>query len=69
MDGIAGGKENISNCPYQLDKLIADQGLRQVFGSKNHRMSNEPSDPEYDATIDMLGWYIPRSKDMPIVID
>ena len=50
IDGISGGKESISNCPYQVGKLITDQGLHQIFGSEHHRMSNEPPDPGYNAT-------------------
>lgn len=53
IDGIAGGQEYISNCPYQLNKLITDQGLNQIFGSKNHRISNKPPDPKYNSAEDL----------------
>ncbi len=43
LDGISGQKESISNCPYELRKLVADQGLNCHFGTKDHRMSNVPS--------------------------
>lgn len=42
IDGIAGGEETISNCPYELQKIITDQGLHLHFGSKDHKLTNEP---------------------------
>jgi len=36
IDGL-GGPEYISNCPYELQKLVQDQGLDCVFGRKDHR--------------------------------
>jgi hypothetical protein len=30
------GNTNISNCPYQVQKLIQDQGLDSTFGRKDY---------------------------------
>lgn len=53
MDGVTGGKDNISNCPYQLEKLVKDQGLHRQFGSKDHRISNESFDPNHEIEDDI----------------
>jgi hypothetical protein len=36
IDGL-GGRLNISNCPYELRKLVRDQGLDCVFGRKDYQ--------------------------------
>ncbi|KAH8891478.1 hypothetical protein GQ53DRAFT_648395, partial [Thozetella sp. PMI_491] len=36
IDGLSG-PQHISNCPYELQKLVRDQGLDCVFGRKDHR--------------------------------
>jgi hypothetical protein len=36
VDGLTG-VENVSNCPYELQRLVEDQGLHCVFGRRDHR--------------------------------
>jgi hypothetical protein len=37
VDGVIKRARSISNCPYQIETLIKDQGLDYVFGSRRAR--------------------------------
>ncbi|KAH8807070.1 hypothetical protein F5884DRAFT_675774 [Xylogone sp. PMI_703] len=41
IDGIIKRPRSISNCPYSIRKLIKDQGLDCIFGSRKHQRAVE----------------------------
>jgi hypothetical protein len=36
IQGLQGGPQSISHCPYRLEELICDQGLNSAFGTSDH---------------------------------
>jgi len=54
VDGAATGLQSISRCPYELGKLIRDQGSDCVFGRKDHQTADQVSDEVVTEEIERL---------------
>ncbi|KAI1181593.1 hypothetical protein F5B17DRAFT_264320 [Nemania serpens] len=44
IQGLPGGSQSISHCPYKLEDLIRDQGLSSAFGTSDHGKRASRSD-------------------------